>query len=230
MLTIPENKEETEIYELTDQQERVWKQMRLLQTINGGRPATQGEISKALGFKSKQGCAVHFEALSRMGYIVCTKANSWRCWLAVEPDPEREVTLYSRSKANHFKNGRNYIPDEAKFDTTQAFEVDGQEVMCGPTEEEGFSDRAVETWRVMYKLQSLRGGAPATQQQISGALGMSSIQGARSHLARLSSTGYVIHTNRKWYAVIPKGKLKQQQLLCSDSSADSIEIQDFTEE
>jgi SOS-response transcriptional repressor LexA len=228
MLTIPENKEETVTYELTDQQERVWKQMRLLQSLNGGRPATQGEISKALGFKSKQGCAVHFEALSSMGYIVCTKTNGWRCWLAVDPDPTREVTVYSRGRGGRFKNGKNYIPDEAKFDTSQVFEVDGQIVSGGPTEEEGFSGRLVETWRVMYKLQSLRGGAAATQSQISKSLGMSSMQGARSHLARLSAAGYVIHTNRKWYAVIPKDKASAQTLLTYDGQ--TVEVQDFTED
>ena len=207
MLTIPETPDDSKIYALTEQQEKVWSKMKLLQSLNGGRPATQEEVSKALGFKSKQGCAVHFESLSRMGYIVCTKANGWRCWLAVDPDPERPVTPYVRSRGrNFFKNGNSYIPEDARFDTSQPLEDEGTIVDQGPTEAEGFSDRAIETWRVMYKLQSLGSGAPPTQQQISQALGMTSMQGARGHLTRLMQSGYVVHSHRKWYAVIPPHK------------------------
>lgn len=226
MLTIPEITEDSVTYALTEQQEKVWKQMRLLQSINGGRPATQTEISKALGLKSKQGCAVHFEALSRMGYIVCTKANGWRCWLAVDPDPNRPLTPYTRNRAKtFFKNSSSYIPEGAKFDTSKPLEDDGF-IVEGPTEEEGLSDRAIETWRVMYKLQSLSAGSPATQQQISQALGMSSTQGARSHLTRLVEAGYVVHSHRKWYAVIPPHKRRPDFYESEDAAEQSAASQD----
>jgi predicted ArsR family transcriptional regulator len=223
MLTIPEMPEDSATYALTEQQERVWKQMRLLQSLNGGRPATQTEISKALGLKSKQGCAVHFEPLSRMGYIVCTKANGWRCWLAVDPDPARPLTPYTRNRTKgFFKNSNSYIPEGAKFDTSKPLDDDGFIVDQGPTEEEGLSDRAVETWRVMYRLQSMSAGSPPTQQQISQALGMSSVQGARSHLTRLVQTGYVVHSHRKWYAVIPPHKRRPDFYESDDTANEQV--------
>ena len=79
-----ETTDDVPLHLLTDAQESVWRAMLALQQASGGRPPTQGEVSASLGYKTKQGCVAHFEALSRKGFIVCAGApGRWRSWMAV---------------------------------------------------------------------------------------------------------------------------------------------------
>lgn len=221
MFTVPETLEESVTYPLTPQQERVWQQMRALQAVNGGKPATQAEISKALGMRSKQGCAVHFAALSRMGFIVCTGFHAWRSWVAVEPDPTRPVTEYKRLRAK----GEGETPTESegeapeKRDNTTSVTIYSGPSVNGPTEAEGFTPRQVEVWHAMYTAQQRNGGTPPTQKELSELLGMTSIQGCRNHLVALAREGYTVNRRRQWFATVPPHK-----------QTPASEVPDFTEQ
>jgi SOS-response transcriptional repressor LexA len=219
MFTVPETLEESVTYSLTPQQERVWRQMRSLQSVNGGKPATQGEISKALGLRSKQGCAAHFPALSRLGFIVCTGRHAWRSWLAVDPDPSREVTEYTRGRVKN--NEPNHSASGAPLTDAPLARVPiySGSAANGPTEEEGFTPRQVEVWHAMYSMQQLNSGNPPTQQELSTALGMTSIQGCRNHLVALARKGYTANKRRQWFATVPP----HRQIQVS-------QIPDFTEQ
>lgn len=227
MFTVPENEEDSVTYQLTPQQERVWRQMRDLQAVNGGKPATQGEISKALGMRSKQGCAVHFAALAKAGFIICTGRNTWRSWLAVEPDPSRPVTEYKapRKAAPITLRPRNISTKEA----LPPFVLDNNTIQGGPTEEDGLTPRQIEVWRVAYALQEKSGGNPPTQQEVSRALGMTSAQGSRAHFVALEREGFMKHKNRKWLACAPEGRSIQIVENPPETATPSDNIPDFTE-
>lgn len=219
MFTVPETEEESVTYSLTPQQERVWKQMRALQAVNGGKPATQGEISKALGLRSKQGCAAHFPALSRLGFIVCTGRHAWRSWLAVDPDPTREVTEYTRGRVKNNEPAMAASGEQTADAPPARVPIYSGSAANGPTEKEGFTPRQVEVWRAMYSMQQLNSGNPPTQQELSTALGMTSIQGCRNHLVALARQGYTVNKRRQWFATVPAHR---------QTVAD--EIPDFTEQ
>ena len=185
---------------LTEGQERVWRKMLELQEVNGGKPPTQGEISRALGYKSVQGCTTHFPALAKLGFVICSKWGTWRSWVAVEQPVEgTPVTEYRRYPNNKGRRGRPSIrlaqplPDlPALSDLTQ-----------GPRLCDGYTERQIEVWKTVLRLQVAAGNKPPTQHDVSKALGMSSVQGARAHYARLAEGGYMKHKHRTWYAVLP---------------------------
>ena len=101
-LNIPKdvNEELFEPIDLTAAQERVWRNMRLLQSLNGGRACTQAELSKALGLKSPQGCASHFPRLLELGYLIKSKDSGWRGWIAVIPPPTSPTTTAEKGNSN----------------------------------------------------------------------------------------------------------------------------------
>jgi SOS-response transcriptional repressor LexA len=185
---------------LTPARERVWRAMLELQAASGGRPPTQAEVSAAVGSKSKQGCVVHFEALSEFGYIVCVaERGRWRSWMAVEtPVPRDEnAAVFRRYRCATGRRGRPSA-------SSPSFPVPTVEDMLrGPTLEGGFTQRQIDVWHAAMMLQAHSKGRSATQSEISRSLGMGSTQGARSHFARLAEAGYMKHTNRRWYAVVP---------------------------
>jgi SOS-response transcriptional repressor LexA len=171
-----------------------------LQTKSGGRPATQAEISAAVGSKSKQACVVHFEALSELGYIVCVADRGrWRSWMAVEtPAPREEnTTVFRRYRAATGRRGRPSA-------SAPSFPLPTvEDMMRGPTLAAGFTQRQIDVWNAAMVLQAHSKGKAATQSEISRSLGRGSTQGARAHFARLAEAGYMKHTNRRWYAVVP---------------------------
>lgn len=71
----------------------------------------------------------------------------------------------------------------------------------------------------MYSMQQLNSGNPPTQQELSTALGMTSIQGCRNHLVALARQGYTVNKRRQWFATVPAHR---------QTVAD--EIPDFTEQ
>lgn len=228
MFTVPENEEDSVTYQLTPQQERVWRQMRELQAVNGGKPATQGEISKALGMRSKQGCAVHFSALAQAGFIICTGRNTWRSWLAVEPDASRAVTEY---KAPRKPSAITIYPRKgaAGHEPLAPFVLGSNTIKGGPTEDDGLTLRQIEVWRVAYALQEKSGGILPAQREISHALGMTSIQGARAHFVALERAGFMKHKNRKWLACAPVGRSIEISENPPETAAPTDNIPDFTE-
>jgi SOS-response transcriptional repressor LexA len=227
MFTVPENEEDSVTYQLTPQQERVWRQMRELQAVNGGKPATQGEISKALGMRSKQGCAVHFAALAKAGCIVCTGRNTWRSWLAVEPDATRPVTEY---KAPRKPSAITIYPRSGTpgHEPLAPFVLGGNTISGGPTEADGLTLRQIEVWRVADALQEKSGGNPPAQREVSHALGMTSVQGSRAHYVALERAGFMKHKNRKWVACAPEGR-SIQIIEPTPEPSDTNNIPDFTD-
>lgn len=188
-------------YDLTEAQERVWRQMRYLQSVNGGRAVTQTELSKALGLKSKQGCTVHFIALANLGYIVCTKPRgeqrraAWRSWFAVIPSPDRPKTPYLI--------GTRKARVKVEVEPSYTHPYGNQE--GAPTLADGLTQRQIDVWAATMVLQtenfqSASFGYSAAQRQVSAALGMKSDQGVRPHFMRLLEMGYMEHNYRTWYA------------------------------
>lgn len=197
----PETPEDPPVYLLTDAQESVWRAMLALQKANGGRPPTQEEVSASLGYKTKQGCVTHFEALSRTGFIVCAGApGRWRSWLAVANPvtPAEGAPVFERYKRTGGKRGRPKLPPAAAraIPTLADFSK-------GPTEAQGYTPRQITVWQTMLRMQIDANGQPPTQAELSAALGMSSVQGARAHFHRLAEGGYMRHVNRTWYAITP---------------------------
>lgn len=196
-----ESTDDVPVHLLTDAQESVWRAMLALQQASGGRPPTQGEVSASLGYKTKQGCVAHFEALSRTGFIVCAGApGRWRSWLAVANplEPTEGALVFERYKRTGGRRGRPRLPVTA---TPPAVSL--EDFSKGPSEQQGFTPRQIAVWQTMLRMQVDAGGQPPTQAQVSGALGMSSVQGSRAHFHRLAEGGYMKHINRTWYAVVP---------------------------
>ncbi len=186
---------------LTYRQEEVWRMMLDYQDTHGGRPPTQGEISAALGLKAKQGCVPHFVTLSKLGFIVRVgRYGCWRAWLAVErPVPPSDPELvYGGNRGRHRRVGRPSADAIAFLPPTTPPQVVG-----GPTEAEGYTPRQIAVWHAFYRLQHEGGGVPPTQQQVSKAVGLTSVQGARAHYERLALGGYMKHKGRVWVAVTP---------------------------
>lgn len=183
-------------YDLTEGQERVWRQMRYLQSVNGGRAVTQVELSKALGLNSKQGCAVHFAALANLGYIVCTKPreqqrrSAWRSWFAVIPSTDRPKTPYliGTRKAR------------IEVAATPSYTHNYGEQAGSPTLADGLTQRQIDVWAATMVLQTQNAGTPASQKSVSTLLGMKSDQGVRPHFMRLLEAGFVEHNYRSWFA------------------------------
>jgi SOS-response transcriptional repressor LexA len=200
--------------DLTEAQERTWRAMFALQSVNGGRAVTQEELSKALGLRSKQGCSSHLPTLANLGYIICAKAkknrSAWRSWVAVVPDPNRPITPYYKASS---KVARPLKNDPARESDIQTFLADdGND--DGPTLAQGYTERQIQVWRTVISRQDAADGKPPTQQEVSEILGMRSIQGARSHYTRLEAGGYMKHENRSWIAIrVPKGELCESSIL-----------------
>jgi SOS-response transcriptional repressor LexA len=185
---------------LTEGQERVWRKMLELQEVSGGKPPTQGEISRALGYKSEQGCVTHFPSLAKLGFIICSKWGTWRSWVAVEQPVEgTPVTEYRRYPNNKGRRGRPAIRFAAPLPDLPLL----ADLARGPSLAEGYTERQIEVWQTVLRLQAAGGNKPPTQHDVSKALGMSSVQGARAHYARLAEGGYMRHRQRTWYAVLP---------------------------
>ena len=198
-----ETTDDVPLHLLTDAQESVWRAMLALQQASGGRPPTQGEVSASLGYKTKQGCVAHFEALSRTGFIVCAGApGRWRSWLAVANplEPAEGATVFERYKRTGGRRGRPKLSAAA---TPPAASL--EDFSKGPSEQDGYTPRQVAVWQTMFRMQVEGQGQPPTQAQVSAALGMSSVQGSRAHFHRLAEGGYMRHVNRTWYAVVPAG-------------------------
>ena len=185
---------------LTEGQERVWRKMLELQEVNGGKPPTQGEISRALGYKSEQGCVAHFPALAKLGFIICSKWGTWRSWVAVDQPVEGSpVTEYRRYPNNNGRRGRPAIRFASPLPDLPTI----SDLHRGPTLADGYTERQIEVWRAVLRLQAAKAGKPPTQHEVSKALGMSSVQGARAHYARLAEGGFMKHRHRTWFAVLP---------------------------
>jgi SOS-response transcriptional repressor LexA len=249
MFTVP-NSDDDYLYALTEAQARVWKHMRALQDANGGRPATQVEISRALGMKSRQGCAAHFETLAKLGFITTVgDRGKWRVWLAVIPDPNRPPVEYIQQRPLPSALVRTFESELASggakplnpkglrpgaLNTLYNRDLTGDQIEAGgPTEEEGYTVRQIETWRVAIAFQRKHGGRPATQREISTLLGIASTQGARGHFIALARGGYFVNTYRKWLAVVPSHRLESLKAAPtsepSEPSAETpVEIPDFT--
>lgn len=187
--------------DLSERQEAVWRAMRSFQEMHGGRPPSQRELSQSLGMKSPQGCCVHFSRLAELGYIRLQSKGRWRAWIAVVPDGSQTITPYiARSKSVAVKRPPRPIVEGA--DAPQADAVVTHPTVDGaPTRAEGYTDRQIAVWLTMWHYQEAHDGIPPTQADVSAALGMRSIQGVRSHFAKLSHGGYIINKRRAWYAV-----------------------------
>ena len=187
--------------DLTEAQERTWRAMFALQSVNGGRAVTQEELSKAIGLRSKQGCSSHLPTLANLGYIICAKAkkksSAWRSWVAVVPDPNRPITPYYKASSKVARLLKNDPVRESDIQTFLADDGNND----GPTFAQGYTARQIQVWRTVITHQEAADGKPPTQQQVSEILGMRSIQGARSHYNRLEAGGYMKHENRSWFAV-----------------------------
>ena len=194
---------------LTYRQEQVWRAMLDYQDTHGGRPPSHKALSAAVGMKSSQGCLSHFPTLSRLGFIVRLGGyGCWRSWRAVEtPVPPTDLSqVYGAHYGRHNKRrGRPPLAVAAALPPI-APPSDPSLAAYGPTEAEGFTRRQVEVWHTFFRLQHDNGGVPPTQKQVSEALGLSSIQGARAHFGALAAGGYMKHRFRVWLAVVPAHK------------------------
>jgi SOS-response transcriptional repressor LexA len=206
-------------YDLTEAQERVWRQMRYLQSVNGGRAVTQTELSKALGLKSKQGCTVHFVALANLGYIVCTKPRgeqrraAWRSWVAVVPSTDRPKTPYLV--------GTRKARIEVAAAPTYTHPYGTQD--GSPTLADGLTQRQIDVWAATMVLQTENYVTAVSQRSVSAALGMKSDQGVRAHFMRLIETGYMEHNYRKWFARRVIGDKNNPQFRYTFDAADPCE-------
>lgn len=214
--------------DLTEAQERTWRTMFALQSVNGGRAVTQEELSKALGLRSKQGCASHLPTLANLGYIICAKAkknrSAWRSWVAVVPDPNRPITPYYKASSKIARPLKNEPARESDIQTFLA--DDGND--DGPTLAQGYTERQIQVWRTVISYQDSADGKPPTQQQVSEILGMRSIQGVRSHYNRLEAGGYMKHENRSWFAVrVIKGELCESSTLKIQTVTEPMKAKPF---
>jgi SOS-response transcriptional repressor LexA len=188
--------------DLSERQEAVWRAMRSFQEGHGGRPPSQRELSQALGMKSPQGCCVHFSRLAELGYIRLQSKGRWRAWIAVVPDGSQPVTPYiARSKSVPVKRPALPPVEGGTTGSPSLTSPTYPTVDGAPTREEGYTDRQIAVWLTMWHYQETHDGIPPTQAEVSTALGMRSIQGVRSHFAKLNHGGYIINKRRAWYAV-----------------------------
>lgn len=160
--------------DLTERQATVWRAMRYLQTTNGDRPPSRAEVGTMLNM-TPTGAASHFPALERKGYLRPTQRFGRAAFYAV-------------------------VPSGAVLAAGAPPVVECLPIPGGPQPSEGFTHRQIQVWRTLLTMQE-RDGAPPTQEALGRALGMATVQGVRTHFAKLEAAGYVAHRRRLWFAV-----------------------------
>lgn len=162
--------------DLTERQATVWRAMRHLQSRNGGLPASRAEIGTMLAV-TPTGAASHFPALERKGYLEPVTRYGRLLWLAVVPDGTT-----------------------APVAPTEDAPLSCLPLLGGPQPEDGWTPRQIQVWRTLLELQE-RDGFPPTQETLSRALGLRTVQGVRTHFAKLEAAGYLAHRRRLWLAL-----------------------------
>lgn len=159
--------------DLTERQATVWRAMRYLQSTNGDNPPSRAEVGTMLNM-TPTGAASHFPALERKGYLRLTQRFGRAAYYAVVPS--------------------------GAVRTAPPTVVECLPLPGGPQPDEGFTPRQIQVWRTLLSMQE-RDGAPPTQEALGRALGMATVQGVRTHFAKLEAAGYVAHRRRLWFAV-----------------------------
>lgn len=160
--------------DLTERQASVWRAMRYLQSTNGDNAPSRADLGTMLNM-TPTGAASHFPALLRKGYLRPVQRFGRAAFYAVVP--------------------AGVVPDSLAPVAPECLPLPG-----GPQPDEGFTARQIQVWRTLLAMQE-RDGAPPTQEALGRALGMATVQGVRTHFAKLEAAGYVAHRRRLWFAV-----------------------------